>query len=279
MTEYKGYAIDNFYQGNGYFVHYCGDDVFFRSIDEAKAFIDEVTKEERGIKYIINHKEKADGNKVVQFSAYAAEMASTPQEAAERFSGRHPDREVLSVREEEDGDRELLGLSYMTDEQREDYENRIHDMYSRMDSQLEEIRARICEQSPEEFAANVEYEERRASEKTQNAEGVHLGDIFYTSWGYDQTNIDFYQVVALKGKHTIVLRMNKAKSGLSDSWNGLTRPIRDEFEEGYFGELKTVRTKLVDLNSSGQPELWIHVDNHSLRPVVTGRLYEYSTGA
>lgn len=29
---------------------------------------------------------------------------------------------------------------------------------------------------------------------------VKVGDIFYTSWGYDQTNIDFYKIVAVKNK-------------------------------------------------------------------------------
>lgn len=28
---------------------------------------------------------------------------------------------------------------------------------------------------------------------------IKVGDIFYTSWGYDQTNIDFYEVVAVRG--------------------------------------------------------------------------------
>ncbi len=36
---------------------------------------------------------------------------------------------------------------------------------------------------------------------------VQLGDIYVSAWGYDQTNIDFYQVVALtaSGK-TVTLR-------------------------------------------------------------------------
>jgi hypothetical protein len=32
------------------------------------------------------------------------------------------------------------------------------------------------------------------------------GDILYSSWGYDQTNIDFYQVVEIVGKRTIITR-------------------------------------------------------------------------
>ena len=231
------------------------------------------------MRYIINHRAGSDAGKVTSFSTYAAVMADSPQEAAEFFSGAHPDRVVLSAREADEGDRELLGLSYMTDEEREEYEARIHEVHDRMENQLEEIRMRISTYTPEEFAANIEYEQRRETEETPNADGVHLGDIFYTCWGYDQTNIDFYQVVMLKGRHTMVLRMLRKKSGLSDSWNGLTRPIRDEFEKGYFGDLKTVRTKLVDWKGNGNPELVARVNDHLLTPAVFGQLYSYSTGA
>lgn len=34
----------------------------------------------------------------------------------------------------------------------------------------------------------------------------NVGDIFYSSWGYDQTNVSFYQVVEKRGKTTAVLR-------------------------------------------------------------------------
>ncbi len=35
---------------------------------------------------------------------------------------------------------------------------------------------------------------------------LKVGDILYTSWGYDQTNIDFYQIVELIGKSTAKIR-------------------------------------------------------------------------
>ncbi len=31
---------------------------------------------------------------------------------------------------------------------------------------------------------------------------VSLGDVFVSSWGYEQTNTCFYQVIALRGKKT-----------------------------------------------------------------------------
>jgi len=39
---YKGYEIETF--SNGYTVFYHGDEVYFDTIEQAKAFIDEVTQ-------------------------------------------------------------------------------------------------------------------------------------------------------------------------------------------------------------------------------------------
>lgn len=36
--------------------------------------------------------------------------------------------------------------------------------------------------------------------------GVKVGDIFYASWGYDQTNVDFFRVKKLRGKTQVVLQ-------------------------------------------------------------------------
>lgn len=41
--EYKGYYIDADMVPGGYTVEYCGDEVFFKTVDEAKTFIDEIT--------------------------------------------------------------------------------------------------------------------------------------------------------------------------------------------------------------------------------------------
>lgn len=42
--------------------------------------------------------------------------------------------------------------------------------------------------------------------KTDNIYGVKVGDIFSASWGYEQTNVDFFQVVALVGKTSVRVR-------------------------------------------------------------------------
>ena len=38
------------------------------------------------------------------------------------------------------------------------------------------------------------------------AHGVKVGDLFYITWGYEQTNNDFFQVVALVGKQSVRIR-------------------------------------------------------------------------
>lgn len=117
--------------------------------------------------------------------------------------------------------------------------------------------------TPEAFAAIVAYLDAR-QQPTQNADGVHVGDIYYSSWGYDQTNVDFYQVVALKGKHTAVIRQiaNDYLGGCE--MQGMVRPRRNVFE----GEAtRTIRT--------AAPRL----DGHALFPTDDFREICYSSYA
>ena len=42
---YKGYGIDyNIYGTQEYSVQYCGDDIMFSTVEEARDFIDEITE-------------------------------------------------------------------------------------------------------------------------------------------------------------------------------------------------------------------------------------------
>jgi len=51
----------------------------------------------------------------------------------------------------------------------------------------------------------LEQKEKKREEKRNWNSGAQVGDILYSSWGYDQTNIDFYQVTGV-GKKQIVIR-------------------------------------------------------------------------
>lgn len=51
-------------------------------------------------------------------------------------------------------------------------------------------------------------EAKKPAAKTEkvNKYGVKVGDIFAASWGYEQTNVDFFQVVALVGESSVRVR-------------------------------------------------------------------------
>ena len=53
----------------------------------------------------------------------------------------------------------------------------------------------------------------------ENIYGVKVGDIFEMSWGYEQTNVDFFRVKELRGKTQVVLQEVKLRlveeSGIS----------------------------------------------------------------
>lgn len=65
-------------------------------------------------------------------------------------------------------------------------------MFSKIKEQIEGVRAS---------------EERKAKEKAERSKphSLKVGDILVSSWGYDQTNVDFYKVKKLIGKSMVEL--------------------------------------------------------------------------
>lgn len=56
------------------------------------------------------------------------------------------------------------------------------------------------------------------------------GDLFRRSWGYDQTNIDWYEVVEVKGKHLIVREIAQARSDCgAAAYSDKSVPLPGEF--------------------------------------------------
>ena len=83
---------------------------------------------------------------------------------------------------------------------------------------------------------------KKATEKT-NRFGVKVGDVFVNSWGYEQTNIDFWQVVELKGQTQIILRAIKSEGRNIEWCQRMVKPVKDAFTSHYEGETirKTVK--------------------------------------
>lgn len=100
--------------------------------------------------------------------------------------------------------------------------------YARQTESVLAFAKRIAEVADDTIAAQ---EGKSATTPTEriNIHGVKVGDLFYDCFGYDATLYDFYQVVALKGKQTVVLR-KVAKEGKQTgfcSWE--SKPIKGKF--------------------------------------------------
>lgn len=72
--------------------------------------------------------------------------------------------------------------------------------------------------------------QRKADRKNATA-GVQVGQIYAYSWDWEQTNVDFFQVVAVKGKlFTIRAIAHKTlPDGTGNSMAAYVAPVRDAF--------------------------------------------------
>lgn len=79
---------------------------------------------------------------------------------------------------------------------------------------------------------SAEAKERKAKAKGQFKNPYNIGDILHHSWGYDQTNCDFYQVVGVK-KASVVLRKIGATTvpGSEGFMSESLLPVKDAFLE------------------------------------------------
>jgi hypothetical protein len=58
---------------------------------------------------------------------------------------------------------------------------------------------------------------------------VAIGTIFASSWGYDQTNVDFYEVIKVTKASVVIREIAKAQQTKDDGWTGHVTPQPGEF--------------------------------------------------
>ena len=80
------------------------------------------------------------------------------------------------------------------------------------------------------MVSTTEYKARKAQAKARFVNPYKVGDILHHSWGYDQTNCDFYQVVEVK-KASVVLRKIGAQTvpGSEGFMCESLMPVKDAF--------------------------------------------------
>ena len=81
------------------------------------------------------------------------------------------------------------------------------------------------------FAGMKSHEEAKADRKAERCKphSLKVGDILYSSWGYDQTNIDFYQVIEVNSP-TMVTIQGIADNATQDGYmQGTRTPCKGQF--------------------------------------------------
>jgi hypothetical protein len=91
-----------------------------------------------------------------------------------------------------------------------------------------EKRAAFILQEKAKEQARIDHKAKRKAERASFRHTLKVGDILYASWGYDQTNIDFYQVVAVREKSVLLREIGQDKT--ETGWlQGDCTPRKDDF--------------------------------------------------
>lgn len=97
----------------------------------------------------------------------------------------------------------------------------------------------------------------QASSKSMYVEGVEVGQVFVASWGYEQTNIDFYQVVGVTAKSIKLRPIAKDKKYDSDfTVGGYATPIKDQFTGEVFTRRYNSAYQTVKVSDCSYAGIW-----------------------
>jgi|HigsolmetaAR201D_1030396.scaffolds.fasta_scaffold00255_22 hypothetical protein len=83
-----------------------------------------------------------------------------------------------------------------------------------------------------DFFSNVRAQKEAAVARRKERYAPHnvvVGDIFGCSWGWEQTNVDWYQVVDVRGKNSVYVRQIKGSTRESGFMSGYSSPIPNAF--------------------------------------------------
>ena len=84
--------------------------------------------------------------------------------------------------------------------------------------------------------------DRRKQERQDFAHGFKVGDILSGSWGYEQTNVDFWQVTEVRGKQIIMRHLcGELVKGEEGFMQGRMVPVPDAFLTQNGDEWATLR--------------------------------------
>lgn len=129
--------------------------------------------------------------------------------------------------------------------------------------------------SVEQFLAGADADlkhkaERQAEKRAALAKphDVKVGDVFRCSWGYDQTNIDYYQVVELRGVRGVVIREIGCQSEQTGWLQGRSVPAVGKF---------TGEPMLKKLDERGAIRIYSFASAYRMEPKIVAGMKVFDT--
>lgn len=74
-----------------------------------------------------------------------------------------------------------------------------------------------------------EEKEARKREAAELLVKTNIGDVFISQWGYEQTNVDFYEVIRISGKSITFRKIEKETVRFVDSMQKYVKPMPGKF--------------------------------------------------
>lgn len=102
-------------------------------------------------------------------------------------------------------------------------------------------------------ARSEERKKAKAEARKNMVNPFKVGDVLYDSWGYDQTNIDFYQVVAVGPKSVKIREIGQVVTKEAGYLCEYVAPDVDNF----VGEAQTKTLQMYLAYETGQPVVYI----------------------
>ena len=68
------------------------------------------------------------------------------------------------------------------------------------------IEGQTIEEKPKPKETASKPAKAKEDKPAKRSHNVKVGDVFYTSWGYEQTNVNFFQVIELRGASSALIR-------------------------------------------------------------------------
>lgn len=98
--------------------------------------------------------------------------------------------------------------------------------------------------------SNMEYAASRSGPHT-----LSVGDIMVSTWGHEQTNVDFYQVVKTTDK-SVYVREIKADKTFTSDMTGKAVAIKDSFKSDEINRFKCGQDNRIKLSSYAHARQW-----------------------